>query len=194
LSKGVDMVAKTIGEVRNALADDRAGKAFASGFAEAYFGQAFGVLPRTEIDLPVFRLLIETGVIDGDGSIFAMARALDVTPAKARNLLFQYQLRWIDEAKTDAAVLRTLATSRFSVDKKRLAFGIESPLSRATIDRCLKASGVYADTSLSGDILRVPLDQFDVFITMLIGAERAADLQKQLKKAGHLKEAPCRVG
>ncbi|MFK3889529.1 hypothetical protein [Sphingomonas sp. NPDC079357] len=67
------MVARTIGEVRKALADDRAGKAFASGFAEAYFGQAFGVLPKTEIDLLVFRLLIETGVIDGDGSIFAMA-------------------------------------------------------------------------------------------------------------------------
>ncbi len=119
------MAARSIREVRTALAEDGTAKTFASGFAEAYLGQALGVLPKAEIDLLVFRLLIETGVINADGSIFAMARALNLTPAKTRNLLFQYQLRCIDEVTADAAVLRGLASARFSVDDRRLAFGIE---------------------------------------------------------------------
>lgn len=187
------MAARNISEVRKAVTAAGAAGVFATGFAEAYFGQAFGVLPKSEIDLLVFRLLIETKVIDPDGSVFAIARALNVTPAKARSLLFQYQLRHIDEAAVDAAVLRSLAAARFSVDDRRLSFGIESPLARATVDGRLKAAGVYADISLSGDILRVPLDQFDVFVTMLIGDERAKELEKALRKDDHLKEGSFRV-
>ena len=180
------MAARNIGEVRAAIAGAGVAGSFATGFAEAYFGQAFGVLPKSEIDLLVFRLLIETNVIDADGSVFAMARALNVTPAKARGLLFQYQLRYLDETAADLAVLASLTSARFSVDERRLSFGIESPLARATIDGRLKAAGIFADISLSGDILRVPLDQFDLFVTMLIGAERTKDLEKALKKDGHL--------
>lgn len=182
------MAARNISEVRAAFASAGVSGAFAAGFAEAYFGQAFGVLPKAEIDLLVFRLLIESKVIDPEGSIFAIARALNVTPAKARGLLFQYQLRHLDEQAADLAVLTSLASARFSVDERRLSFGIESPLARATIDGRLKAAGVFADISLSGDILRVPLDQFDVFVTMLIGEERSKELEKALKKDGHLKQ------
>lgn len=182
------MPAKSLNEVREALATSPAGSAFARGFAEAYFSQALGVLPKGELDLLVFRLLIETQIIDPEGSIFAIARALNITPAKARSLLFQYQLRCIDETTVDAAVLKSLAAARFSVDDKRLSFGVESPLARATIDGRLKALGVYADISLSGDILKVPLDHFDTFITMLIGADRAKELERALRKDGLLRD------
>lgn len=187
------MAARNIAEVRAAVTGAGVAGAFASGFVGAYFGQAFGALPKSEIDLLVFRLLIETKVIDADGPVFAIARALNVTPAKARSLLFQYQLRHIDEAAVDAAVLRSLASARFSVDDRRLSFGIESPLARATVDGRLKAAGIYADISLSGDILRVPLDQFDLFVTMLIGDEKAKELEKVLRKDGHLKEGSFRA-
>jgi hypothetical protein len=146
------------------------------------------VLPKSEIDLLVFRLLIEAGIIDADGSIFAIARALNITPAKARSMLFQFQLRYLDEAAADRAVVASLVAARFSVDERRLSFGIESPLARATVDSRLKSAGIYADISLSGDILRVPLDQFDLFVTMLIGADRAKELERALKKDGHLKQ------
>lgn len=80
--KGVDevtvkslMAARNISEVRAAFARAGVSGSFAAGFAGAYFGQAFGVLPKAEIDLLVFRLLIESKVIDPEGAIFAIARA-----------------------------------------------------------------------------------------------------------------------
>lgn len=182
------MAAKSIADVRAAMVSAKTATSFTAGFADAYFGQAFGVLPKAEIDFLVFRLLIEARVIDAAGSIFAIARALNITPTKARSLLFQYQLRYLDELATDRAVVASLESAKFSVDERRLSFGIESPLARATIDDRLKSTGVYADISLSGDILRVPLDQFDLFVTMLIGPERAKELEQALKKDGHLKK------
>lgn len=182
------MAAKSLVEVRSALCEVAAATAFAKGFADAYFAQALGVLPKTEIDLLVFRLLIDGKVIDPGGSIFEIARALNLTPAKVRNLLFQYQLRCIDDTAIDAMVFQTLGAAKFSVDDKRLSFGIESPLVRATIDGRLKANGVFADISLSGDILKVPLAQFGDFIAVLLTADKAKALETALKVEGHLKK------
>lgn len=188
------MVAKSIAEVRTALSAGAEAQAFAKGFADIYFGQALGSLPKTEIDLLVFGLLIEQGVIDPDGPVFAIARALNVTPAKARNMLFQYQLRAIDDAQMDALVLGTIAKAKITVDDKRLSLGIESPLVRAAIDGRLKQRGVFADISLSGDILRVPLDRFGEFVGTILTVDQAQALQRDLKREGHLKRSALKAG
>ena len=120
------MPARNIGEVRELLGRGEAAEAFARDFVQSYLGQALGVMPKTEIDLLVFRLLIEGRIIDPDGPIFAIARALNVTPTRARGLLFQYQLRFMDEVEAEKSVLAALERARFTVDDRRLSFGIRS--------------------------------------------------------------------
>lgn len=183
------MHAKTLAEVRDKLEQKAIGVEFSKGFAQVYLAQSMGSLPKSEIDLLVFTLLIDLKVISADGSVFAIARALNITPSKARSLLFQYQLRHVDAQNGDQMVATTLAKANFSVDEKRLSFGVESPLVRAIIDSKLKERGVFADLSLSGEILRVPLAQFDQFIELLMGKDKAKQLEKALKKDGHLKDA-----
>ncbi|MHA3793051.1 hypothetical protein [Sphingomonas sp. YL-JM2C] len=181
------MAARSLSEVRTALAGP-AGAGFARDFADAYFAHALGVMSKSEVDLLVFRLLVEGRVIDPAGSIFTIARALNITPAKARNLLFQYQLRHIDEAQADSMVLGILAKTHYSVDAQRLSFGIESPLARAVIASRLKTIGVFADISFSGEILRVPLSQFGEFVALLMPPDKVRDLEKALKASGDLKK------
>lgn len=181
------MSANTIRDIQAILEDHGNGAAFARGFAETYFSQAFGILPKSEIDLLVFKLLVDAKAINPEGSIFSIARALNITPAKARNILFQYQLRFVDGPTADAMILRTMASARFSVSGNNLVFGIESPLVRAAIQAKLRENGVFADISLSGEILHLPLDHFAHFITLLLTKEKISELERQLKKAGHLK-------
>lgn len=51
--------------VRAAFAkDETLAAAFARGFIDAYAATALGVLPKTEIDLLVFSLLVEAKLID----------------------------------------------------------------------------------------------------------------------------------
>lgn len=109
-------MAKNIADVRTALADPAKGQAFAAGFAQGYFGQAFGSLPKSEIDQLVFRLLMETKVLTPAQSLYEIARCLNVTPAKARNLLFQHQLRTMSDGDVDASVLIEITTAKFGVD------------------------------------------------------------------------------
>jgi hypothetical protein len=107
------MVASTLEDVRKAFADKDVAAVFAKAFIDRYASVALGVLPKTEIDLTVFSLLIEAKIIDPEGSVFRIARALNITPTKARSLLFQHQLRNVSEAETDHAVMITLTTAKY---------------------------------------------------------------------------------
>jgi len=164
--------------------DDRIAAAFGREFLKAFIVPALGVLPKTEIDLLVFTLLVRAGAVDPNGSIYALARVLNITPAKARSLIFQYQLRHVSEAETDTAVLITLAKARYWKDGTNLAFGVESPLVRAAIAAKMRERGVFTDISLSGDILKVSPDQFGEVIAALLPSDIAKALAKKLKKQG----------
>lgn len=87
------MVAKSVGDLISLFDDDKRAATFARSFLGSYLVPALGVLPKTEIDLLVFTLMVDAGAIDPNGSIFTLARSLNITPTKTRSLIFQYQLR-----------------------------------------------------------------------------------------------------
>jgi hypothetical protein len=178
------MTAENITELVKLFDDDKRAAEFARSFLQAYLVPAFGVLPKTEIDLRVFKLLVEAGAANPNGSVFTLARSLNITPAKARSLIFQYQLRHVSEADTDKEVLQTIAEARYWKDGGNLAFGVESPLVRAAISAKLRQHGVFADVSLSGDILKVSPDQFGEVLVALLPASVAQDLTKKIAKQG----------
>ena len=80
---------------------------------------------------------------------------LNVTPTKARALLFQYQLRNISEDDTDHEIMLAITTARYWKDGDKLSFGVTSPLVKAAVSAKMEEKGVFADVSLSGNILRV---------------------------------------
>lgn len=121
------MAIESIDDLKKHLGRPEIGATFAAAFAERYFAVAFGSTPKSELDQLVFDALIEVEAIDPQGPIYEIARALRITPARARSLLFQHQLRH-DDQDLDQRVLKTLSEAKFSIDDRRLSFGVESPL------------------------------------------------------------------
>lgn len=187
------MVAKSLDEVRAAFDDDELAAAFGRRFMEAYASSAFGVLPKREIDLAIFSFLIQNDVVDADGSMYRLARALNLTPARARSLLFEYQLRNVSEADTDHAVMMALTTSKYWKDGSNVSFGVTSPLVKAAITGKMQDRGVFADVTLSGDILKIDPGHFAEVLNSLLPASRAEQLAKHLKKKGVLTQSEVRT-
>lgn len=177
-------MAQTINQVRAALASPKTGQVFSAGFAEVYFARAFGSLPKSELDLLVFSLLMESGVLTRDHSLFEIARTLNVTPAKARNLLFQHQLRTVQAKDLDNDVLIEVLTAKFGLDGGRIGFGVESPLIRAAIQAKAKNKRVFPDISLSGEVLYVPANQIGDFISAFLPPDKAKALVDRLRRKG----------
>jgi hypothetical protein len=181
------MTAASIQDLRVQLADPKIATGFTQAFVARYFSLALGALPKSEVDQLVFDCLVEVGIIDPEGPIFAITRALNVQPAKAKSLLFQHQLRQpLATAELDRKILAALGKARFTVDEQRLAFGVESPLVRAAIQARLKALNIFPDISLSGEILRVPVSDLGEFLTSFLGADDMKRIKAGLQKQGDL--------
>ena len=167
------MVAYNLKDVRAALADDKLAAKFGREFLEAYAATAFGALPKAEIDLLVFSLLVKSGVIEIDKADYRIARALNITPAKARALLFQYQLRNVTEEDTDHQIMIAITTARYWKDGDKLSFGVRSPLVKAAVSAKMEEKDVFADVSLSGNILRVDPGRFGAVLASLVSPKQA---------------------
>ena len=175
------MVAYNLAGVRDAFLDDGLAAKFGRNFIKAYAATAFGALPKTEIDLQVFSLLVELGIIEVNKASYRIARALNITPVKARTLLFQYQLRNISEDDTDHEIMITLTTAKYWKDGDKLSFGISSPLVKAAVSAKMEEKGVFADVSLSGNIMRIDPSRFGEVLASLISQSQAERLIAVLK-------------
>lgn len=151
---------------------------FGSCFLAQYLSPAFGARSKSEIDLLVFDCLVQSGAIDPRAPLYETARMLNITPARVRTLLFNWQLR-----STSAAadlhndLLLALQQTRFVKDGTLMSFGIESPLLREEVRARLRRRGVFADASFSQELVRLPVDAFVEFLDDLVDE----DTKKALK-------------
>ena len=167
---------------------DRATR-FSIGFIEGFAKPAFGAISKSEVDNLVFALLIEAGALDPKSQAYEIARDLNVTPAKARNLLFQWQLRSLgDGSALKDDLIAALGTVRFAKEGNLLVFGIESPLLREELRSRLKHMGVYADASFSAEIVRLSVKHFVEFLDSFLDQETKKAMHRALVKDGQIKD------
>jgi hypothetical protein len=77
-------------DIKAALSKAGNASKFATVFVSAYMSPAFGARSKSEIDLLVFSCLIEAGAIDPGAPAYEIARALNITPARVRNLILNW--------------------------------------------------------------------------------------------------------
>jgi hypothetical protein len=166
-----------------AITEAKAAKTFASAFVGGYLMPAFGARSKSEIDLLVFSCLIEAGVVDPTAPIYDIARAFNLSPARVRTLLFNWQLR-STAASVDLreSLVVALRLTRFAKDGTLLTFGVESPLLREEIVARLKRRGVFADSTFTREIVRLPVDAFVEFLDDVVDEGTTRELRKILLK------------
>ena len=170
-------------DLKAKLAEPAVGQKFSAAFTEAYLTPAFGARSKSEIDLLVLTSLIEAGALDPSAPIYDIARAFNVTPARVRGLIFNWQLRATTQGfDLRAALVAALGKTRFAKDGTYLAFGIESPLLREEIVARLKAKGVFADATFAREIVRLPVDAFVEFLDDLVDPEVKKAFKAKLVK------------
>jgi hypothetical protein len=151
-----------------------------------YLDPAFGALPKAEIDLLVFHMLYETGLVDADTPQYDIARQLRITPSRVRALTFQRELR--DAQQTDDALkvrlVKCLTTTRFVREDSstRIVFGVEDPLLQADLTARLKKLMETPDYSFNREIVIVSSSAFPDLLNELLTDEQKEAVRKGLVK------------
>lgn len=176
-------------DLKGKLSEAAVAQKFAAAFADAYLTPAFGARSKSEIDLLVLTSLIEAGALDPGAPIYDIARAFNLTPARVRTLIFNWQLRSTANGfDLKAALVAALTKTRFAKDGTYLTFGIESPLLREEIVARLKAKGVFADATFAREIVRLPVDAFVEFLDDLVDPEVKKAFKAKLVKDKQLED------
>jgi hypothetical protein len=176
-------------DLKGKLAEAAVAQKFAAAFADAYLTPAFGARSKSEIDLLVLTSLVEAGALDPGAPIYDIARAFNLTPARVRALIFNWQLRSTANGfDLRSALVAALTKTRFAKDGTYLAFGIESPLLREEIVARLKTKGVFADATFAREIVRLPVDAFVEFLDDLVDSEVKKAFKAKLVKDKQLED------
>jgi hypothetical protein len=168
-------------DIKAALSKSGNAAKFATAFVTAYMSPAFGARSKTEIDLLVFSCLIEAGAIDPKAPEYDVARALNITPARVRNLVMNWQLRSPRGDLSDA-IVEALKKTRFSSDGKLLTFGVESPLLKEEIIARFRRKGIFAEASFSKELVKLPADAFVEFLDEIVDDETKKQIKTTLVK------------
>jgi hypothetical protein len=151
---------------------------------------AFGVLPRRELDLLIFQAMRETGVIARGATLYELMAQLKISRAKARNLLFDLEIREAQEAhELDKLAREALAHPQgFAMDGGYLAFGIENPLVQAHVKDKIARLGHVSDASFDSALIRIKPDALGDLVAALMGEGERQAFRKAMVKAGLAKD------
>jgi hypothetical protein len=156
---------------------------FSASFIETYMSPAFGARSKSEIDLLVFTCLIEANAIDPEMPVYDIARTLNITPARARNLILNWQLRTTpQQGDLRQAIAAALKKTRFSKDGTLLTFGVENPLLKEEITARLKKKGIFSDASFSKELVKLPVEAFVEFLDDIVDEETKKQVRGALVK------------
>lgn len=155
-----------------------------SGLLKAYTTPAFGAVKTTEVDVAFLKALMDLGVLSERPDLFEMVSTLRVTRSRARNLLYNLELRQFDQAELDERVRDTVLRPVLVADGKRISLEVESPVVLDCLRAKVKVLGHLTDQSFSPTVVVLTKPAFADLVESVIPKEQGEAALKALRKAG----------
>lgn len=159
-------------------------KKILGSFLGAYLTPAFGSIPKREVDLLVFEMLEKIGYTKSEPDLYNLVQQLKVTRSKARNLLYDNELRKLSQADLDEKVKISLKNPIIQKQGDLFALEIESPLVGDHLRSKLKELNHTSDGSFSPTLIKLTKSALIAVIESYLSKNDQKNIQKALIKAG----------
>jgi len=150
----------------------------------AYLSPAFGVLTKREIDILIFDALEKIGYIDANPTIYSLIQKLRVTKSKARQLLYERELRRMNEKDLDARVKELLKHPTIQKQGELFALEIENPLLSDHLRAKVQTLGYASDGSFSPSLVKLSDEAIVALIDALLDEKQKKEVTRAFEKLG----------
>jgi len=151
---------------------------------ERFLDPAFGALPKSEIELLLLETLAEVGAISAEPGVYELVSKLRVTRTKARNLIYERELRRLSTTELDSRVRNLLKRPIIQKAGEQFVLEVENPLVSDHLWSKVQALGHVSDGSFSPSIVKLPLDAVVALIEYYIPEDQRAPVKTALIEAG----------
>ncbi len=150
-----------------------------------YTNPSFGSMSKHDVDLLLFDSMITLGIISKHPTIYNVMKDLKVTRSKARNLIYEYQLRKVDNEDQLSDQLRDILksplVSKLSTD---ICLEIDNPYLIDFIRNELKVLGYVTDGSFHTELVKMSQDAFSALYEKMLPEESEKEIKKRLVQLG----------
>jgi len=150
----------------------------------AYLSPAFGVLTKREIDILIFDALEKIGYIDANPTIYSLIQKLRVTKSKARQLLYERELRRMNDKDLDARVKELLKRPTIQKQGELFALEIENPLLSDHLRARVQTLGYASDGSFSPSLVKLSDEAIVALIDALLDEKQKKEVTRAFEKLG----------
>ena len=150
-----------------------------------YCTPSFGSMTKHDIDLLMFDVMISLGIVDSSPSIYDVMRELKVTRSKARNLIYEHQLRSVENDNQLLAELReVLKCPLLSRKSDNVCLEIDNPYLMDFIRNELKKLGHITDGSFNSEMVKMSTSAFsDLYYNCMEEANKT-ELKRRMVELG----------
>jgi hypothetical protein len=124
-------------------------------FLVGFCTPAFGALPKSEIELIVMRFLEQIGFITSEPEVYELVSKLKITRTKARNLIYERELRRLSPKQLDDRVKSLLKRPLIQKSGDFFVLEVENPLVSDHLRSRVKKLGYVSDGSFSPSIVKL---------------------------------------
>jgi len=134
-------------------------------FLNKYLNPSFGSMTKRDVDIEVFLLLQNLGLIDENPKIYDVVNKLQITSSRARNLIYQSSLRKMNEQQLNEQLMHAVQNPHILVTGDRLiGIEIDNPLVIDFAKKKLFDLGYITDGSFSAGLLRMTTEAFSALV------------------------------
>lgn len=156
-------------------------KASLENLLSGYMSPAFGALPKLEIEILFLNTLIELGYIDENPSIYDMVTKLKITKTKARNLLYERELRAMDAQTLDSRMYELLKHPRYEKTKNNVVLlEVENPLLSDHIRNKIQSLGFISNETFSPSLIKLSHKAISALIGSLYNDQELLNLKRRI--------------
>lgn len=151
---------------------------------ESYLDPAFGTLPTKEVNLLMLTALMEMKYIEAKPDLYDLVRKLKVTRSKARNLIYDHELRLYNTSQLDEMLKGFLKNPIMQKQGDLFVFEIESPLIIDHLRSKLKKLKFASDGSFSPSLVKISIEAYIAIIEEYLTPEERNTVKGALVAGG----------
>ena len=159
---------------------------------EEYAQPAFGVLPKREVDLMIYRTLRDAGVVAQDTPLYQLMADLRVSRSKARNLMFDLEIRQTQSGQLDDQVRSVIMNDSYFRDANWFVLEVENPVVQAHLREICRRARVVTDASFNPRLVRLPVSGLASVLEEFLTKDQQAEVKRGLYRAGKLDDPSFR--
>lgn len=150
-----------------------------------YCSPSFGGMAKHDTDLLIFDAMISLSIFDSTPSIYDVMRELKVTRSKARNLIYEHQLRSVENEHQLLVELREILKHPLLSSKSdNVCLEIDNPYMVDFIRNELKKLGHITDGSFNPEMVKMSTAAFsDLYYNCMEEADKK-ELKNRMIKLG----------